>query len=655
MHTVKSTTKTITQATKAQAKAKTQTRKAKTNTCAATNSTMIQSKTCVDKGMGFQGIWLKGALTTFNSKLKGKRPVSEEFTKYIAPILQKAGGIVTNFFDFAIGDFNGTQLATMENLVCDVVPLEEDSKFGVIAVKLSNLPCGKPTSITACFTFSQCGSFTLAFNGGLLACAVSTTGIGQIVAPFIDAIEHVGIGFSINNKIVQQIEVYNYNSTEGTFAKSQTVVKGNLYFTLGISVADIIFPDSVKIGNKTLGELFEIKGRMDIIVDFGKTFSNLGNVISQARSGTKVNFMSLIKSFLNSGAETALAIKASFSFKLADLTKNFLPDLEIANASFDMLASMGGGYSGVSKGVYFRISTQITFIQSLYDGIKNTIGKLTAFFGYEMPTLNLIAKVEVGVAIQGDVTGLLLSGDLGDLGKNMTCLYRYSNDDLSCNGWSLNPFTIIKQGLEWVVKKAEKFFQQVGEEIRVAFEDFGKKIISNIVEPANRFFKGEGKLPSTCPSGMENSVGLCYPPCRSGFYGVITQCIMNCPDGFRNDGYFCAKPSPYGRGSGYVIWDEWKCNRDNPGNGCEKWGLMWYPRCRSGFYAAGCCICSPNCPSGYTDIGVSCAKQVYDRGVGKMPKCASDEDYIAGLCYKRKGANFDYKAQYLERKRQGLA
>jgi len=204
-------------------------------------------------------------------------------------------------------------------------------------------------------------------------------------------------------------------------------------------------------------------------------------------------------------------------------------------------------------------------------------------------------------------------------------------------------------------KKAERFFQKLGNDIKVAFQGLGKKIITNIIEPANRFFKGEGKLPSTCPPGMENNVGLCYPPCRSGFYGVMTQCIEHCPQGFRNDGYFCYKPSSYGRGGGYVVWDGGKCNHDHRDTGCEKSGAMWYPRCRSGFNPVGCCVCSPHCPSGMTDIGISCAKHVYNRGVGKIPNCADDEDYIAGLCYKRKGPDFDYKAEYLRRKAQGLA
>ena len=630
-------------------KTKTQSQSQKTNKASTNNtSTVIQSSTCVDKGMGFKGIALK-KLFDVQQKLKGKNPKTEEFNKYIQPLLTKAGSIVTSFFDFAVGDFTGKDLGTMDNLLCDVVPLEEDSTFGTIAVKLSNLPCGKPTSVTACFTFSQCGSFTLAFNGGLLGCAVSTTGIGQIVAPFLDAIEHVGIGFSVNNRILQTVTIYTYDASNESFTSGEVTAKGNLFFTLGVSVADIIFPDSVKVGEKTLGEIFEIKGLMNVIVDFGKTFSNLAGVIKSARGGTKVKFMALIKSFLQSGAEFALAIKASISFKLADLSKNFLPDLELASAEFNMLATLGGGNTGVAKGVYLRLNVQLTFIQSFYDGFRNSIGKIIEFFGYKLPEQDLSIKVEVGIAIQADVVGIILKGNFADKRGDLTCIYRYSDDRLSCNGWSLNPFTIIKDGVQWVVKKAEKFFQMVGNEIRVAFDDFGKKIITNIIEPANRFFKGEGKLPSYCPPGQENSVGLCYPVCRAGYYGTMTMCIPYCPSGYRNDGLYCFKPSPYGRGGGYVIWDGPKCNRENSSVGCEQWGAMWYPRCRSGFYNFGCCICTPTCPPGMTDIGISCQKPTYDRGVGKIPTCQKDEDYIAGLCYKKK-YNYDYSANYQQRK-----
>eukprot|EP00955_Chlamydomonas_euryale_P041765 352112-Chlamydomonas_euryale.AAC.1 len=73
----------------------------------------------------------------------------------------------------------------------------------------------------------------------------------------------------------------------------------------------------------------------------------------------------------------------------------------------------------------------------------------------------------------------------------------------------------------------------------------------------------------------------------------------------------------YGRGGGYALWDSWRCWADheqrktrNTHNtdcdallvehaqrlmshlgaalGCERWGLMDYPKCAEGYYAAGC-------------------------------------------------------------------
>lgn len=611
------------------------------------NYSILQSNQCEDKGMGFKGFQLKD-IATLLTKIKGNQPTMEEFTKYIKPILSIAAEKATSFFDFAIGDFKGGELATMDNLLCNVVPFEENSSFGTIALKLSNLPCGKPTSVTACFTFSQCGSFSLALNGGLFSCAVSTTGIGEIVAPFIDVIEHVGVGFSLNNKIVEKFLVYSYSSENSSFQGREVTARGNLYFTLGVSIADIIFPDNVEIAGKKLGELFEIKGTMNVIIDFGKTFSNLSNVIQKARSGSRVNSMNLIKSFLQSGAEVALAIKASISFKLSDLTKSFLPDLDIAKLDFNMLASLGNGNSGVSKGIYLSLSTQLTFLQSFYDIFKNTIGKIINFLGVKFPDLDLSVRVETGLSVQSEVLGLILKGNLGDIGGSLTCLYSYSNDKLSCKGINFNPFTIIKDGVQWVVKKADKFFDMVGDEIRVAFDNIKKKMITNIIKPASRFFKGEGRIPSSCPEGMQNSVGLCYPMCKAGYYGIMAQCIQECPNDFRNDGYYCFKPSAYGRGSGYAIWDKSKCRKRNREYGCEKYGAMYYPNCKPGFRNMGCCICSPICSSGMTDIGISCQKDVYGRGIGKLPDCGSDEDKIAGLCYKKK-PNLDYLAQYSER------
>ena len=149
----------------------------------------------------------------------------------------------------------------------------------------------------------------------------------------------------------------------------------------------------------------------------------------------------------------------------------------------------------------------------------------------------------------------------------------------------------------------------------------------------NAYGRGVGEVITSCPADREKNGALCYPWCKAGFYGVGPVCWQDCPSGFRNDGAFCAKPDAYGRGVGYPLWDEDKCRRDNPELGCEKWGLIWYPKCRAHFHNVACCICSPDCPSDMTDIGVSCAKQSYGRGAGEVLQCAPNLEMSGLLCY----------------------
>ena len=119
--------------------------------------------------------------------------------------------------------------------------------------------------------------------------------------------------------------------------------------------------------------------------------------------------------------------------------------------------------------------------------------------------------------------------------------------------------------------------------------------------------RGVGKPISACPADMEKSGALCYPKCKESFRGVGPVCWPDCPKDYRDDGAFCFKPKPYGRGVGSI----------KGGDDKEKWGLLWYPKCSEGYYAFACCICSPKCPEGMKDIGISCAKNSYGRTAGK--------------------------------------
>jgi hypothetical protein len=145
--------------------------------------------------------------------------------------------------------------------------------------------------------------------------------------------------------------------------------------------------------------------------------------------------------------------------------------------------------------------------------------------------------------------------------------------------------------------------------------------------------RGAGKAISICDAGTERDGALCYPLCSSGFTGIGPVCWENCPSGFKNTGVDCLKPSSYGRGAGYLPRDLGTCEAHHS-QGCEKYGLLYYPKCAANYHAVGCCVCSPDCPSDMRDIGVSCQKRSYGRTAGTPFKCAAGLEEDAGLCYK---------------------
>ncbi|KDO19530.1 hypothetical protein SPRG_15278 [Saprolegnia parasitica CBS 223.65] len=140
-----------------------------------------------------------------------------------------------------------------------------------------------------------------------------------------------------------------------------------------------------------------------------------------------------------------------------------------------------------------------------------------------------------------------------------------------------------------------------------------------------------------CKEGEEAYGALCYPKCKEG-YEKVGCCICRkkgCSgaEGVHDIGVSCTKPKAYGRGVGYALWNQDKCVAENP-QGCEKNGLMWYPKCKAGFHPFGCCICTPDCPAGTHDDGAFCRKDHYGRGVGKARLgCEAGKEKSGLMCY----------------------
>lgn len=168
--------------------------------------------------------------------------------------------------------------------------------------------------------------------------------------------------------------------------------------------------------------------------------------------------------------------------------------------------------------------------------------------------------------------------------------------------------------------------------------------------------RGVGRVISVCPEGKEQVGLLCYTPCEDGYSRQGTfDCQQECTDDtWRDDGLFCRKPE-YGRGAGYP----WKfgdslndsgmysrCRSTHGQDGCEKWGLIVYPKCKEGYSEFGCCICRPSPIPDCDDEGynggfdLSCA--VYIKPGDPTPlQCKDWEEEDAGLCYDPCEEDFD--------------
>ena len=162
-----------------------------------------------------------------------------------------------------------------------------------------------------------------------------------------------------------------------------------------------------------------------------------------------------------------------------------------------------------------------------------------------------------------------------------------------------------------------------------------KSIFDNIID------RGVGRIPDRkCPNSKVEYAGLCYSlPGPDWYVSAPGFIAKRCPPGWRDDGTTCwVDAETYGRGVGYPwqfgdgfnlngAWS--RCERDHGRGNCEQYGEVIYPKCREGFHASGCCLC--------TRDAIRQSKDVTSQ-VGTVPEqvCGGDEELIDGLCYKIK-------------------
>ena len=70
----------------------------------------------------------------------------------------------------------------------------------------------------------------------------------------------------------------------------------------------------------------------------------------------------------------------------------------------------------------------------------------------------------------------------------------------------------------------------------------------------------------------------------------------------------------------FLLDETGKSEKCADGN-CEKFGLLYYSKCKEGYHAWGCCNCKFECPEGMRDLTSMCLKKSYKRGPPRQPAC----------------------------------
>jgi len=139
-----------------------------------------------------------------------------------------------------------------------------------------------------------------------------------------------------------------------------------------------------------------------------------------------------------------------------------------------------------------------------------------------------------------------------------------------------------------------------------------------------------GKVPvQTVPSSGENKCTtkygsanhqweqdglLCYPKCKSGYYGVAPVCWAHCPQDTTDGGVFCTKSTyaPHTR----AVWPWSQCNNNE-----FQYGFECITKCKAGYnkyWAVAMYYCGAECGPNTIDAGLTCTKKTYGRGAGKL-------------------------------------
>jgi hypothetical protein len=428
--------------------------------------------TCSNSIMGFQGQCLSDASKILNGVFPDRAQKSMSF---LMPIIKMSTKMLN--LDFCVGDYKGSVIgenSRLGRMTCGDFPISEDDNYGVVAAYINNVPCGSPQTVAACVAFDTCGTVALSMNGGVAACAAATTGIGAIISPLSGILDSIHLGFSLTRRFERSFTVLVRNGNSLTTKNITT--RAHFYFGLNLSIPI----DFIKIGGKSLKDIFDLRLSSLFLVDLGP---HIGNTLTQLvdTMTTGKPDKNFAKNIMNIGSELTVEMKGKLALKLEDITQGFLDDLEldlgVANAY--ITRNLPDNSTGLPAGVYIYLQSD------LLKNLMSLVDKLLSDFGPVLKQVGFIKKAipsseaYMGLFITTDAMGMSLS--LG--GNTIKCMFIYDKKKGSCS-FNSAIFSALIDGAKWVIKEAKEMFDTTGKEIVRFTKGAGKfaKMAANAVK-----------------------------------------------------------------------------------------------------------------------------------------------------------------------------
>jgi hypothetical protein len=252
---------------------------------------------------------------------------------FLTEIVYKA----TRSFDICLGDYSGSEISKSSTLTyskCDSIPLMSEFRYGLLAGYVNNVPCGAtPQNINFCATFDRCGTVALSINAGIAQCAATySTGIAAFLSPFSGTLDYLSFGISPKRRFTQTFNVavisdYRIETREVT-------TYGHFFIGVGLGL-----PIKLNFGGKSLEEILSVDLSVTYLADFGNASSTITNLIKSIGTVTKDKGRGFLNSILNSAAELTLTINGVATLNFNDMTRGFLPNLEMNLAKCNVLIS----------------------------------------------------------------------------------------------------------------------------------------------------------------------------------------------------------------------------------------------------------------------------------------------------------------------------